>query len=237
MADFQIAAHRGSTSTAVHENTLAAFELAIHYGADWVELDIRMTRDGRLVCFHDPTLNGQAVEALTFQALHALCAAEGFELAALDEVLTALEGRIQLDLEIKVEGIEENVVHTVETHIGTTKFVYTSFHDQVVARLKTLSPTQQAGLILGVAKPAHKVWTRLSELFPKRRIQRCNADFVVPHYKLIRLGFLSRMRRISVPVWVWVVNNPHQIEDLFRRKVAVLITDDVDAAVRLVRGQ
>jgi glycerophosphoryl diester phosphodiesterase len=51
-----IVAHRGASST-VAEHTLAAYEAAIASGADALECDVRLTRDGHLVCVHDRTVN------------------------------------------------------------------------------------------------------------------------------------------------------------------------------------
>jgi glycerophosphoryl diester phosphodiesterase len=51
-----IVAHRGASS-AVAEHTLAAYEAAIASGADALECDVRLTRDGHLVCVHDRTIN------------------------------------------------------------------------------------------------------------------------------------------------------------------------------------
>lgn len=51
-----VVAHRGASS-ALAEHTLAAYELAIAEGADALECDVRMTRDGHLVCVHDRTVN------------------------------------------------------------------------------------------------------------------------------------------------------------------------------------
>ena len=51
-----LVAHRGASST-VAEHTLAAYEAAIESGADALECDVRLTRDGHLVCVHDRTIN------------------------------------------------------------------------------------------------------------------------------------------------------------------------------------
>ena len=48
-------AHRGASWDAP-EHTLAAYELALKQGADFVEPDLQMTKDGILVCLHDTTL-------------------------------------------------------------------------------------------------------------------------------------------------------------------------------------
>src|SRR5256885_16033585 len=51
-----LVAHRGASSS-VAEHTLAAYEEAIAFGADALECDVRLTRDGHLVCVHDRTVN------------------------------------------------------------------------------------------------------------------------------------------------------------------------------------
>jgi glycerophosphoryl diester phosphodiesterase len=51
-----LVAHRGASSL-LAEHTLAAYEIAITSGADALECDVRMTRDGHLVCVHDRTVN------------------------------------------------------------------------------------------------------------------------------------------------------------------------------------
>jgi glycerophosphoryl diester phosphodiesterase len=51
-----LVAHRGASSLAA-EHTLAAYETAIATGADALECDVRLTRDGHLVCVHDRTIN------------------------------------------------------------------------------------------------------------------------------------------------------------------------------------
>jgi glycerophosphoryl diester phosphodiesterase len=52
----QVVAHRGSSAHHA-EHTLAAYELALEEGADALECDVRLTRDGVLVCVHDRTVN------------------------------------------------------------------------------------------------------------------------------------------------------------------------------------
>jgi glycerophosphoryl diester phosphodiesterase len=71
-----VVAHRGASST-VAEHTLAAYETAISSGADALECDVRLTRDGHLVCVHDRTVNRTSdgrgvVSELDLQALDAM---------------------------------------------------------------------------------------------------------------------------------------------------------------------
>ena len=55
----QVIAHRGASGLAP-EHTLAAFDLAIELGADWIEQDLHLTRDGVPVVVHDDTLDRTA---------------------------------------------------------------------------------------------------------------------------------------------------------------------------------
>ena len=52
----EIIAHRGASADAP-ENTLEAFQLGLDQGADAIECDVRVTRDGELVAIHDPTVD------------------------------------------------------------------------------------------------------------------------------------------------------------------------------------
>ncbi|MBX3134104.1 MAG: glycerophosphodiester phosphodiesterase [Gemmatimonadaceae bacterium] len=57
--DVQVIAHRGASWDAP-EHSFAAYDLALRQGADWIEQDLQMTRDGQLVVFHDDSLDRTA---------------------------------------------------------------------------------------------------------------------------------------------------------------------------------
>ena len=117
-----IAAHRGASKYAP-ENTMAAFRLAETMGANFIELDVRATRDGRLIALHDETVDrttngkGRAGE-LTFGEIRRLDAGgwfspafRGERIPSLEEVLDRFGGGIGLILELKqpsaYPGIEQ----------------------------------------------------------------------------------------------------------------------------------
>ena len=108
-----IIAHRGDLSTAP-ENTLPAFQRALAAGADGVELDVRLTRDGQLIVFHDRhlerTSNGQGrVDRKTFSDVRALDVGswsspefKGEVAPTLDEVFELLPRDYLINVEMKV---------------------------------------------------------------------------------------------------------------------------------------
>ncbi len=202
-----VVAHRGGAwPGSPGEQTLAHFERAATSGADYIEVDLRLTADGRIVCVHDAEYAGRRVAAVGYEELAAASATGAGRPALLSELLEVARGRIRLDLELKVGGFEEQVLAEVRAGFDPADVIYKSFDDGVVRRLKGLSPESVAGLLLGVPRPRHGVVTRVTELFPELRLLRCGADFVSPNWRLLRAAFVYRMRRLGYPVLVWTVN-------------------------------
>src|SRR5438105_2353760 len=87
-----VVGHRGAMGYCP-ENTMASFERALALGADWIELDVHLSRDGELIVIHDETLdrttNGHGlVRDHTLAELKQLDAGDGQQIPTLDEVLT-----------------------------------------------------------------------------------------------------------------------------------------------------
>lgn len=123
-------AHRGY-SAAYPENSTLAFEKAIDAGADFIETDVRLTRDGRLACWHDPDLRcvtgaRHPVSDLCLDALKAIALPRGQHVLALDEVLAIARGRTHVVLDIKVatEPMIETVLSLLDATGMTGEVVY-----------------------------------------------------------------------------------------------------------------
>lgn len=98
-------AHRGLHDESVTENTLTAFDRAAQKGYG-IELDVRLTRDGHLVVFHDDTLKRlcgreEKVICLTWAELEKIPLPDGQQIPGFDEVLQVIAGRVPLLVEIK----------------------------------------------------------------------------------------------------------------------------------------
>src|ERR671938_850947 len=101
-----VVGHRGAMGHCP-ENTLASFERGLELGADWIELDVHLSRDGALIVIHDETLdrttNGHGlVRERTLAELRQLDAGQGQRIPTLDEVLEwARAHETIVDIEIK----------------------------------------------------------------------------------------------------------------------------------------
>jgi glycerophosphoryl diester phosphodiesterase len=228
-----IIAHRGSTSHA-KENTIESFEKAMVSGADMIEFDVRRTKDNVLIAFHDEVIQGHSTGDLTYEGMNQLARNLGFDIPTVEEVLKWSRGKIKLDVELKEEGYEKEIVELLMSYLEEDQFVITSFNDALLRVIKERYPDIQTGLILGRDIPSYRFLTQLQELFPINRCKKARADFLVAHLKLLRLGFLARARRSHYPVFVWTVNDEEMIRKLLHdRRVYAIITDNPELAVSL----
>ena len=161
----QVIAHRGASSYAP-ENTFASFDLALKMGAEALETDIRATRDGVLVLFHDArverTTDGRgAVKDLTYTDLAELDAGRWFDERFAGERVPTLEAfldrygqQAHLALEIKAAGIEAAVFEAVRLHGLLERVTFTSFSFESCCTVLSLESKARVGLLYGRTGPA-----------------------------------------------------------------------------------
>jgi glycerophosphoryl diester phosphodiesterase len=202
-----IIAHRGASGYE-YQNTIRAFDKAVECGADMVEFDVRRTADGQMVVIHDSEIADKAISALSISEAKELARSKGFDLPTLAEVLESLEGRIMLDVELKESGYESNVIDLVRTFFSDDKLLVTSFDDVALAFVKKMYPGVSTGLLLGVGKPKQPIRTRIREMFPFKRAKSIQADYLIPHWKIVMIPmFLLLARYFGFRVIVWGTND------------------------------
>lgn len=190
-----VAAHRGA-STLAPENTIEAFEKAIEVGAEMIEFDVRTTRDGVLIAFHDEVREWTYAE---------LCERLPWAPPRLEQVVDVCAGRIALDVELKESGYVEEALLVV----SRAELVVTSFLPEVVAEAKRVRPDFRVGLLLAAD-------AEVPELV--------DADFLAPHYSLLDRGLVGH-EHDDLVVWT-VNDEPRLRRYLADPRVAVVISDD-----------
>ena len=229
-----ISAHQGGRQT---DGVSAAdrYRQAIALGVDYVELDVRRTRDGVTVIFHDDrTASGRDVRALAYRDM---AGEVGLEALTLDELLEIAAGRVGLHLDLKEPGYEAEIIRTVLDRCAVDEFVITSGVDEI-RTIKEAFPQVRGGLSMGddLTRVASwlKVRERLREFFPRRFIERSRADFIAVHQDVAAFSALRYCEREHIPAWVWTVDNERSIARFIGdRRVTALITNRPDIALRL----
>lgn len=146
-----IVAHRGGAALGV-ENTLSCIEAGIAAGADAVEVDVRLTKDGHLVVFHDArvdaTTDGRGkISEMTLRDVKALNIVDkagcvtGEKIPTLGGVLSLVDGRCRVLVEVKRgsgEGVEGEVLRVVREGGAAGWVSVQSFSDVVLRRFREL---------------------------------------------------------------------------------------------------
>jgi glycerophosphoryl diester phosphodiesterase len=246
-----IVAHRGKTTLVQSENTMEAFRSAMSIlsgstterGIPQIEFDLRMTRDGFVIIYHDREIDNLAIGELDYHQIQLIAQRKGFEIPLFEDILKLCrddrgEGicqRIALDIEIKEEGYEERVIALATEYLSYTNFVIKSFNDASVRKIKDLDPQIKVGLLLGKVTGRFPLLSILAQFFPEYRIIKTGADFVAPHFRLLRFGFLWRMKLMNKEVFVWTVNEERRLLKLLKSKyIAAVITDRPELALEIV---
>jgi glycerophosphoryl diester phosphodiesterase len=113
--------HRG-TRKDHDENTFDAFEVALDFGANYIEFDVRKTKDNELVIFHDSKVDRNThSKGFLNNYTYAEIASMRFKLTksqipTLNEVLKTFRNRIKFIVELKGENLREDVIKTVNSH-------------------------------------------------------------------------------------------------------------------------
>lgn len=232
--EIPLIAHRGAALLAP-ENTIPAFDAAVALQADFLELDIQMSRDGALVVLHDSTVdrttNGTgAVKDLTLDQLQALDAGQKFhpafhgtKLPTLDEVLTRYGGATGLLLELKVPsrypGIEQQLAALLQQHRldrTDSKVIVQSFDIRSLQQFHHYAPDVSIGVLI-----------KRSELLQESQLLRyaAYADYINPKLQFVTPSLVERVHELGMKVAPWTAHTAQDIQLLTELGVDAVITD------------
>jgi glycerophosphoryl diester phosphodiesterase len=237
-----IFAHRGASGYAP-ENTLEAFELAVQQGADAIELDVHLSRDGAVVVAHDEAVdrvsNGHGqIAGMTLAELKRLsfsAGMPGFEKAqmpTLEEVyaLIAPTG-LSVNVELKTNlyaypGIEAQCLEIAAKAGMERRILYSSFNHQSLLNIKALDAAQPCGLLYGALFLPEQIVRYAKEL----GMEALHPLFV----SLIGSDLMAEARKAGVKVNAWTVNEEAHLRAVLAAGADGIITNYPDRAKSLI---
>ena len=218
-----VASHRGRVKASLGNagNTLEDFDRAINAGASMIELDVRKLADGNLIVCHDEKIGGKDVAKTTLDDLKSL----SVPALTLDRCLEHLQGKIRLDLELKVQGIERDVIDALKNREWRLNdIVLTSFHKDFVKAARAVSSEVTVGLLV----ERENDYLQLLDCF----LLENEADFLAPDERFLTQKYLSLAEHGRVPLVPWTVNDKERLQMfLGHAAVAGVITDNVELAL------
>lgn len=236
-----IVAHRGASEDAP-ENTMAAFRLGFEQGADAIEGDFRLTKDGHVVAMHDRDLerttgDRRQVSEVTLDEIRALDAGSwgrwkggsfaGEVAPTLAEVLAIVPPGKRILVEVKDSPrIVGPLASTLESSgIGTDQVVVISFDAAVIESLKRTAPKWKAFWLTSF-KLEDGSWTPSIDriITTATRIKADGVD-VKAEPAVVDEGFMRAMRDAGMELHVWTVNDAIVAKRMKEVGVSSITTD------------
>ena len=235
----KIFGHRGSAGTHP-ENTMISFQQAYKDGADGIELDVQLSKEGVPVVIHDEKLNrttdGKGYvkdftvdELKKFNAVHKFKDEYTFcEIPTLEEILNWVKDKnILINIELKngvilYEGLEEKVVQLVRQYKLENKVIFSSFNHYSIVKLKQLAPEIERAVLYmeGLYKPwEYAKWV--------------GAQSIHPYIYAAPSEIIIESQANGIYVRPFTVNDEQVMQRLFAENCAAFFTDYPKKAVQL----
>lgn len=241
-----IYAHRGA-SFELPDNTLEAFSLAIDLGADAIETDCHMTRDGRIVLAHDPTGRDtagdpRAIRHLTFEELRATWNLgakfeprrpgkfrrdERFRVPLLEEALAAFPHVV---FNVDAKQVEPNLIpallRVIRSQNAEERVRIASFSSKNLRRTRSLGYAGETGL-----SASEIAQLMLLPHWAARRWLRPKGDAAQVPRRAYGVAFdsqasIDRLHELGLRVDFWTIDDPGEATRLFAMGADGVMTDD-----------
>ncbi len=246
-----LVAHRGGSKLAP-ENTMAAFRAAVDvWGADMLEMDVHLTRDGEVVVLHDATVDRTTdgtgpVRERTWSQLRELDAGHrfldpegrpsfrgaGVTIPRFEEVLEAFP-RTRIAVEPKVAEAGGPLAGLVRRHGAGHRVILGAEHE------RTRRGAGEIGAALGASRSQLYPWMALHRLPGLGRLYTPPVDvFQVPERRgplaVVTSRFVEEAHRRNMPVHVWTVDDEPSMRRLLALGVDAIQSDRPDVLARVL---
>ncbi len=233
-----ILGHRGASAEAV-ENTALAFEKAITFGVDGIELDIHLSADGKIVVMHDEKVDritdGKGyIREMSLTKLKKLNIKNNKskenkwnKILTLKESLELIKECSLINIELKnsfinYQNIEEKSIKVVKKFGLENKVIFSSFNHYSVKKIKDFEGDYKAGILYMAS--LYKPWEYAKKL---------GVDTVHPYYQSVDKEMVYNCHKNDIKVVVFGANKKKDLVKLIEANVDVIITDFPKRALKL----
>ncbi|WP_020468531.1 glycerophosphodiester phosphodiesterase [Zavarzinella formosa] len=228
-----VIAHRGGTGP---DGTLAGIKKSLDQGYLFIELDVRLSKDGRAVIMHDPTVdrttNGKGkVADMTFDELRTLDAGAkykdvddpkksyaGQRIPTPEEVLELVGGRGIVLLELKVPEAAEAVVKAVVKSKAKNRAVVRTADYEILRAIKKLDPEVLTGSMGAIPENSpDALIAKLKEAKVSAFTPKVNTG--------VTAAVVKKFHEAGIAFWGTNTNDPEEMKQLIEAHAAGIITD------------
>lgn len=234
-------AHRGFSGK-YPENTMLAFKKAIEAGADGIELDVQLTKDGEIVIIHDETIDrttdGKGLvadysyeELCSFDASFIYHGQMGFnKIPTLREYLELVKDKnIITNIELKTGileylGIEEKVWNLIQEYKVEDKVIISSFNHYSVLCMKNIAPNLKYGLL-------SETWLINAGKYTHELGIQC---YHPVHYNLVP-EVIDEIKKYGIEINTYTVNKEKDMRYLIEKGIDIIIGNFPDLAGKIIK--
>jgi len=207
---------------------MLSFETAYKMKADMIELDVRATSDGQLVCIHDSDVSkvsetGGLVAKMTLEEIRRLDVGKGQRIPLLTEALDFARGRIGVDIEIKVKGIEDVLFRIVSERNMICSVLFSSFLHSTLRNLKAMSSEVGTAILYDEYMDD-----------PVKYALDFGANAINPLAFLLTPEHANLAHESGLLIFPWTVNDARIMNELLSLGVDGIITDYPDIGRKIV---
>ncbi|MGV8152164.1 MAG: glycerophosphodiester phosphodiesterase [Candidatus Nanoarchaeia archaeon] len=221
------------------ENTLISFEKAIENKVDYIEFDVRKTKDNQIIVFHDLSLKRITgckadVSMLTLKEIKKLRTINNQKIPSLKEVLKKFKGKVKFNIEIKEKNIAEYVCNIIKECGCINEVLISSFYEEALIESKKIIPEIKTALVYNDTKNTFfrffpEIYSRVFSHFIKndiiKKVKRTFANGVNLDYMLITKSIVKDIHKRNWFVMAWTVNRKQDIKKIANMGVDGIITD------------
>jgi glycerophosphoryl diester phosphodiesterase len=212
-----VIAHRGASSEE-HENSLAAFRLALEQGADGIELDVHATADGEIVVFHDAELNGHPIGNLQSAIALSHRLPNGERIPTLAEALAVITPRAIAFVELKTQppAADATLFALFDAAPRPDRCHVHSFDHRIIRRLTANG--QRLAANAGVLSGSYT-------LDPAEQVRAAGAKALWQHADLVDRPLAAQIHDAGFRLYAWTVDRLDRMRQLMEDGVDGICTN------------
>lgn len=198
--------HRGANREAL-ENSWSAFEGAVEGGAERIELDVQISRDGHPVVMHDDSLfktchRKALISQLDRAEITQIPLSNGEAIPFLDQVIETLLPRVEINIEIKGPRIDlaAQVAQLIRSHPKREKIIVSCFHIEPLEWFRDYCDVIARACLLA---SDHWNWPRFASHSPLNFLKLVDAHIIHPEINLIDENFMDQVQCRGIKVFTW----------------------------------
>ncbi len=232
----EVTAHRGS-SINYPENTMTAFVAAKNEGADWIELDVRKTKDDKIIVMHDKSLKritgiDKKVWKVTYDEIKDIEVGTYINKAFTTERIPLLEdvikwakdNNMKLNIELKPTGhekdLEKSVIQLINKYDYINDCVLASQTYEVLENIKKYDKNMKTVYVISLLYGDIDSFTA--------------ADQFSIEASSITSSLVKQIHKEGKQIYAWTINTEEGIKEMLDMQVDNVVTDDVSLAKKII---